>query len=468
MTGKGWAPLSYMEMTGQMKVNMRLPLLALVLLLAISGISAFAFRMSGNVIEQGYLASECKSAENLAVLVASTIHLSGEQVDVLKQCSYDELQATDENKALLSLVSNDLLPNKIDYAYVMVRLAESEVKYQVTDANTELFDAPVGTDMDILWLLDVNVSDTAANTFEKHYIATNRDVSRYSCYIAEDDDIFGDDSTSFLNKSSWGDHICGFAPLYTTEGVYIGAVGVEYQMGDFEAYRNTALWAMAAPLLVSVACLVAVFLVLYLHDRKLRFGKVYTDSLTGINNRGYYADQLPKKLNAERRHGSHLALAIADIDWFKKVNDTYGHEVGDQVLQEIAQVFADVFGDTHVCRFGGEEFVAGIWVEDEHDLQARIELLFEKIAARSFARQRIKASLSLGASYCEPDGLSEGLLFDMLRPPTACSTKRKGAGAADTVSRGSKRGDSNGLRTIRARKRIDRQGSLIARTPPHV
>ena len=76
------------------------------------------------------------------------------------------------------------------------------------------------------------------------------------------------------------------------------------------------------------------------------------DALTGLYNRGAF-----KKYIAER-HGEPLAVAIIDIDNFKGVNDQYGHEVGDHVLQRVAKALRDSFRTTDFpCRLGGDEFI---------------------------------------------------------------------------------------------------------------
>ena len=83
-----------------------------------------------------------------------------------------------------------------------------------------------------------------------------------------------------------------------------------------------------------------------------------TDVLTGLPNRRYLIDRLAHEWAAARRGGTPLACMVVDIDHFKAVNDTFGHDVGDEVLQAVANVLQrHVRGTDVVCRFGGEEFV---------------------------------------------------------------------------------------------------------------
>lgn len=83
-----------------------------------------------------------------------------------------------------------------------------------------------------------------------------------------------------------------------------------------------------------------------------------TDVLTGLPNRRYLIDRLAHDWAAARRGGTPLACMVIDIDHFKDVNDTFGHDVGDDVLRSVATVLQrHVRGTDVVCRFGGEEFV---------------------------------------------------------------------------------------------------------------
>ena len=89
----------------------------------------------------------------------------------------------------------------------------------------------------------------------------------------------------------------------------------------------------------------------------------FVDTLTQLPNRRFLLDRLRQGLANARRHGRHGALLFIDIDHFKRVNDTYGHEAGDQLLCEIAARLRKAVreGDT-VARLGGDEFV--VMLED--------------------------------------------------------------------------------------------------------
>jgi two-component system, cell cycle response regulator len=82
------------------------------------------------------------------------------------------------------------------------------------------------------------------------------------------------------------------------------------------------------------------------------------DALTGLNNRRSLERRLPAMIETARQRGAPLTMMVLDIDHFKRVNDTYGHDVGDLVLKGFAAQLQDIFrGGDLLCRLGGEEFV---------------------------------------------------------------------------------------------------------------
>jgi diguanylate cyclase (GGDEF)-like protein len=83
-----------------------------------------------------------------------------------------------------------------------------------------------------------------------------------------------------------------------------------------------------------------------------------TDALTGLYNRRFLSASIDEEMRLAYDTGSQLTLCILDIDHFKEVNDTYGHEYGDEVLFNIAQIMEASLTDGEIFgRYGGEEFV---------------------------------------------------------------------------------------------------------------
>jgi len=82
-----------------------------------------------------------------------------------------------------------------------------------------------------------------------------------------------------------------------------------------------------------------------------------TDRLTGLNNRGFWEECLASEYSRYKRYGTRSTLIMFDIDHFKKVNDTYGHQAGDEVLRVVSDALLKSIRSTDVAgRYGGEEF----------------------------------------------------------------------------------------------------------------
>ncbi|MEJ2415140.1 MAG: diguanylate cyclase, partial [Sulfurimonas sp.] len=85
--------------------------------------------------------------------------------------------------------------------------------------------------------------------------------------------------------------------------------------------------------------------------------QVYTDTLTKLYNRRKYTEVVQQKLEDFEKNSKVFSLILADIDHFKSVNDTYGHDKGDQLLREFAQLLEEnLRQDDYIFRWGGEEF----------------------------------------------------------------------------------------------------------------
>ena len=92
------------------------------------------------------------------------------------------------------------------------------------------------------------------------------------------------------------------------------------------------------------------------HDRLLVISR--RDALTGVSNRRHLVDELERSVHGYRRYGIDFSLVLLDVDHFKQVNDTFGHQVGDEVLKGLAKLVSTTLRDIDVFgRWGGEEFL---------------------------------------------------------------------------------------------------------------
>jgi diguanylate cyclase (GGDEF)-like protein len=110
-----------------------------------------------------------------------------------------------------------------------------------------------------------------------------------------------------------------------------------------------------------------------------------TDTLTGLASRDRSHDVLEKFMGLAERQQVPLVLAFLDLDHFKIVNDQYGHLVGDQVLREFGVLLRSSFrGADVVARWGGEEFVIGMFGTTRQDAVKRLEVVLARLRAMDF------------------------------------------------------------------------------------
>jgi two-component system, cell cycle response regulator len=133
-----------------------------------------------------------------------------------------------------------------------------------------------------------------------------------------------------------------------------------------------------------------------------------TDQLTGLHNRRYMESQLKSHLSRSSRGGPPVSVLIADIDHFKRVNDLFGHDAGDDVIREFAARLASNFRPRDLaCRFGGEEFVVIMPETNVHDAVAIAERLRASIEESPFviglARDRLEVTCSVGVALAGPN-----------------------------------------------------------------
>jgi len=126
-----------------------------------------------------------------------------------------------------------------------------------------------------------------------------------------------------------------------------------------------------------------------------------TDPLTGLPNRRAIDIWASRELNAARRHGYSVWVAMADLDHFKKVNDAYGHECGDVVLKRFAEVLRKNTRESNICaRLGGEEFLVILTHADKHQARMAIERIRLELQEQSFAAgaKSFRVTASFGVS----------------------------------------------------------------------
>src|SRR5690606_8207316 len=126
-----------------------------------------------------------------------------------------------------------------------------------------------------------------------------------------------------------------------------------------------------------------------------------TAPLTGVYNRRYLMEQLPREIDRAARYGRSLSVIMCDVDHFKKINDTYGHLVGDEVHKWfVAQLQANIRTCDWIARYGGEEFVIVLPETNVENAAKAAEHLREHVSKTIFesGELRLEVTASFGVS----------------------------------------------------------------------
>jgi two-component system, cell cycle response regulator len=135
------------------------------------------------------------------------------------------------------------------------------------------------------------------------------------------------------------------------------------------------------------------------------FERAARDPLTGLYNRAFFLDQVIYQALQGGRVGHGLAILLLDIDHFKKINDTYGHGVGDEVLRLVANILREsVRSQDLVARFGGEEFILAVNAPGFSQARSVAEQVRLLLAARPVlaSGHHVKVTASFGGDFAEP------------------------------------------------------------------
>jgi diguanylate cyclase (GGDEF)-like protein len=140
-----------------------------------------------------------------------------------------------------------------------------------------------------------------------------------------------------------------------------------------------------------------------------------TDGLTGLTNHRTFQQRFEDLLERAARHGGKVALLLCDVDFFKKVNDNYGHPVGDEVLRRVARVLQDVPRKIDVpARYGGEEFAVlldNVDVVQAKAVADRIRIEISKVVVET-EKGPLSVTESVGVSCFPDDGSDRATLIE--------------------------------------------------------
>ena len=211
-----------------------------------------------------------------------------------------------------------------------------------------------------------------------------------------------------------------YVPIVMDGKVAGGAEVYINQTALANGFRQSFAWASAVIALLAAAGFAAPAYGFHLRSRQksaadenVRYLATH-DALTGLANRASFAASLSNKLNGARNKDHLVALHFVDLDFFKEVNDQYGHEFGDQVLRTVAARMTAILRDGDiVSRFGGDEFVIAQFGIADHEVlanaTARIVKVFETPLSIDDREVTVKASIGTSVSAMEA-GAAERLI----------------------------------------------------------
>ncbi|MCQ2739563.1 MAG: diguanylate cyclase [bacterium] len=160
----------------------------------------------------------------------------------------------------------------------------------------------------------------------------------------------------------------------------------------FVSYYALALYNIWIPVTIPV-CLIVVafamsFIVKYIiksRDFEYQYQLATVDGLTELYNHRYFQDTLRKQIEISKRYNQPFSILMTDIDFFKKFNDKYGHQAGDAVLKQVAQILKKNSRTTdYVCRYGGEEMCIILPNTDTDEAYTNAERILQAVASKDF------------------------------------------------------------------------------------
>lgn len=140
-----------------------------------------------------------------------------------------------------------------------------------------------------------------------------------------------------------------------------------------------------------------------------------TDGLTGLYNHRLFQEKMSEQIRRQTRFSEPISLLISDIDYFKKINDTYGHPVGDLVLRSVAKILKETIRDIDIAaRYGGEEFAAILPGTDSEGARQISERLRKTVMKTLFSAdsRSFKITISIGIATAPSDAKSKEELIE--------------------------------------------------------
>jgi diguanylate cyclase (GGDEF)-like protein len=187
-------------------------------------------------------------------------------------------------------------------------------------------------------------------------------------------------------------------------GIHAAVLSVAL-LANFEVDTERTLYEWALVLAILLALVAILGRVTRLHRDSL------IDAVTQLRNHRYFQVRLREELARSKRYGRPTALVLLDLDNFKRVNDGFGHAVGDQVLRDVSELLTENARTTDVvCRYGGEE-LAVILPETALSEATQVAERLREAVERRHDERGVQVTLSAGVAICPDHGVdADGLI----------------------------------------------------------
>ena len=160
--------------------------------------------------------------------------------------------------------------------------------------------------------------------------------------------------------------------------------------------------------MIFIACYIAKYIVKS-RDLEYTYALATTDGLTELYNHRYFQEQMIQNIETGKRYNKPFSLIMIDIDFFKKFNDTYGHQSGDAVLKQVAQILKKNVRSTDVvCRYGGEEMAIILTNTNNQDALTTAEKICKAVSEKPLKLVNgndVKVTISLGVATYPENGV---------------------------------------------------------------
>lgn len=289
-------------------------------------------------------------------------------------------------RGLTGLIAHDIVkPNDVEG---IIRMGKAFPRYkEITEKLYKLRDAypdvvylyayrPLKDGLHVVFDLDTDTFKGSEPGEVEHYFDAFKPYQQ--------DLMDGKEVPPIISKEKYGHVLSVLTPLYDARGVCQCYIGADCSMDQLDRYVRNIIH-QAGCFFMLILALALVFGILFTDRGVLRpmrrlESKAYRDTLTGLQNRtAYYEYNQVINKKIEDGHADFSILMI-DINFLKRMNDEYGHEQGNLYLQGAAELIRKHFGDDHLYRIGGDEFVIILEGKAQEGVEEKIRAFKDDIA----------------------------------------------------------------------------------------